>query len=97
MNLLTISEAQNLIGKKISWSAPIYKYNTGFFGEGIDGGISIIKEVNPNLRNPISAEILEGANMNNVFNEWGAGRNTEEPLCFSDGDRYVSFKIVSDD
>lgn len=94
MNTLTIAEAKKLIGKKIKWVGTIYEGNEGHFGMGSDGGIAVITAVDAELRRPITADTIEGSEINHVFNEWGAGKNIDKPLCYSDGDRYVSFEII---
>ncbi len=94
MNTLTITAAKKLIGKTIKWVGTIYEGNEGYFGMGADGGIAKITEVDAQSRNPITADKIKGADMKYIFNEWGAGKNIEKPLCYSDGDRYVSFEII---
>lgn len=89
----------DLEGKTIKWKAPIYKHNVGHFGYGKDGGIAQILKVSITERNPIiESIIIEGANPNSIFSEWKSNPPPlNHPLCFSDGDRYVSFEVISDE
>lgn len=98
--LLSNSILESLINKTIKWEAPIYERNTGFYGKGKDGGICIIKAVDTTQCRPIiESETLEGRSPQFIFNENEKMPSIREtaPLCFSDGDRYVSFEIIDDE
>ena len=81
MKALTLSLAQELIGKTIVWSAPAAEGNSTY------GGKAVIEAVKEGER-PISATIIEGDNLNFAICEMG------EEIDFSDYGRGVSFKIV---
>lgn len=90
MRTLTVKTAKALIGKKIKWEVSIYKHNKGFFGNGLDGGIAIIKEVQPKN---LVCEIIEGSDLNRaVFSDyWGADH---EAFSYSDSDRIISYEAA---
>jgi len=93
MKDLTIHNVKKLIGAKIEWSSPIYQANTGYFGKGKDGGIGIIKSVDFNKRNPIEFQAIKGSNLSRSFlDKTNQGNLLSDTFCFSDSDRYVSFK-----
>ena len=94
---LTVNRAKLLIGKKIRWQAPIYEGNYGYYGRGIDGGVAIIEDVFPEKEKPLKTIRIEGANADYIFNEWKHGGHFDDPLCYSDGMRYVSFEVVEDE
>ena len=89
--ILTSEILPSLVGKTISWAAPIYKGNHGHWGNGLAGGIAKVTAVNINKRRPITAEIIEGDEIQYAFTDkpW-----TEDYIAYSDSDRPVSFEIV---
>lgn len=89
--LLTTENLPSLVGKTISWSAPMYKGNIGYLGYGLAGGIATINAVDLNERKPITATIVEGDNIDYGFidDPW-----TGKCIAYSDADRYISFEIV---
>lgn len=100
MKNLTPNNIESLIGKTIRWEAPIYHNNIGHWGEGLDGGICVLKSVDPTERKPIlESEVLEGTDPKYIFNEYlrrgeALVSLNDNPFCFSDEDRYVSFELV---
>lgn len=81
MKAMTLTAAQELIGKTIVWSAPAAEGNSTY------GGKAIIEAVKEGKR-PISATILEGDNLNFAICENG------EDVDFSDYGRGVSYELV---
>lgn len=88
---LTPNKSVELVGQKIQWFAPAYKHNSPY------GGISIIDSVDCTNGRPIKSTTLEGDNLDYSFNEWAAGSKLDNPMCFSDGDRYIHFEIIEDE
>lgn len=81
MKTMTLTTAQELIGKTIVWSAPAAEGNATY------GGKAIIDSIKGGER-PISATIIEGDNLNFAICEMG------EDIDFSDYGRGVSYKVV---
>lgn len=86
MKALTIKEAQNLIGKTIKWSAPSGRSNSRY------GGIAVIDAVTV-ARKPLTATTIDGDNINYAFMFY-APIAVNDDICYSDGDRYISYEIV---
>lgn len=95
--LLTINKAKELRGETIQWKAEIYEGNYGFYHMGLDGGVCTIGYVEKDERFPIKSIIREGSDANFFFNEHKAGEMLDAPLCYSDGDRYVYYKIIKEE
>ena len=87
--LLSKEILPTLIGKTIEWRAPIYRYNQGYYGLGLDGGICKIVEIEIENRKPIiSAEIIAGSDIKYAF-------QCDGDICFTDSDRLVSYRMKS--
>lgn len=84
---LTPNLAKNLIGKTIEWFAPSSQYNLPY------EGVALIKAIDLNKRNVIVAETISGDDLNYAFNEWKEGTELNDPLCYSDGGRHITFTI----
>ena len=81
---------KELIGKTIKWHAPAYKHNEDYTG------ISKILAVNTTDRRPLKTETIEGKNLDYAFiNEQDKDDVENGLLCFSDGDRYVTFEVLN--
>lgn len=87
---LFIAEKQ-LIGKKIKWSAPAYKYNNDY------QGVAIIKDVNRNEHQPLICETISGDNLSFAFiDQYDNDDVDNEILSYSDGGRTVTYDVVCD-
>lgn len=88
--ILQIHTAQNLIGKTIKWTAPGSREN------GPYTGLAKITSVDASRRRPITSETIEGDDLDYAFvNEYSAEDVEMGLLCYSDGDRYVTFEEVN--
>lgn len=90
-SFLTPADLQNLIGKKIKWFAPADRANADY------NGVCIIKAVDLNKRQPIVSEHISGDKLDYAFFEYGKLKAMDEALCFSDGDRYLTYQILDND
>lgn len=75
-----------ILGKTISWSAPAYKANKTY------GGEAKITDIHLNKRNPISAVIISGDNLNHAVSD----KTTNGHVTLSDSDRVISFEIIAE-
>lgn len=85
--IITIQNLPTLVGKTIKWSAPAAQ------GNKAAKGIAKITAVDLSKHQPITAEIIEGRNLQFAFID--RDYNPGGSIGFSDSDRYISFQIVS--
>jgi hypothetical protein len=83
---LNIRAAKTLIGKTIQWKAPGYKTTYT--------GIAIITAVDESSQRPLTVKTIEGDDLQYAFvNEYNKEDVEIGALCYSDGDRYVTYVI----
>ena len=88
--LLTLRVAKSIIGKTIRWQAPAYRANYPY------SGVTKIVSVDPSQRRPIKSsesQPLTHGSLDFAF-KWSDNDGEDEPLCFSDGGRYITFEII---
>jgi len=80
---------KELIGKTIQWNAPAYKHNKPY------SGVSKIVGVDRTNRKPLITETISGDNLSYAFiDEFNPEDLENEMMCYSDGERYITFEIL---
>lgn len=83
MNTIKLKDLKKLVGKKIEWKAPSDKANEPY------GGVAEVINIDESKKRLIVSNNLKGDNLDLAFIcEWS------KSLCYSDSDRFVSYKIV---
>jgi hypothetical protein len=88
-NILTVELALSLVGKCVRWGAPGYEANGNY------GGVAQIVSVDTTARRPIKSVTIEGDSLDFAFVDQYKLEDVEYGLlCYSDGDRYVSYEAL---
>lgn len=88
MKDLTITAAIEATGKKIRWQAPADRANSPYTG------VAIINFIERNDRRPLHTERIEGDYLDFAFFPFKDDAEKEMPICYSDGDRFVTFQVI---
>lgn len=82
---LTSKNVSDVIGKKISWTAPAYEGNRPYRGVAI---INLVSWGTMDDR-PLTCETIEGDDLRYAFMDG-------EDFVYSDSDRQVTFQIINE-